>query len=120
MIQCSRAPIPWSGSKWNTILCSQYSNSVHSPYPPIASAIVLARLLLERLHALNTAIAGPKIRIGTIGCTREQASSHRDSNIGGESLSTSVLLCAACSLVFSTQAIRRVYYPLVAVAGWRL
>ena len=30
MIQFMRAPRPSSGSKWKTILCSQYSNRVHS------------------------------------------------------------------------------------------
>ena len=30
MIQCSRAPMPCSGSKWNTIRCSQYSVSVQN------------------------------------------------------------------------------------------
>ena len=30
MIQCSLAPIPCSGSKWNTIRCSQYSVSVQN------------------------------------------------------------------------------------------
>ena len=28
MIQCRRAPIPSSGSKWNTMRCIQYSVSV--------------------------------------------------------------------------------------------
>ena len=30
IIQCSRAPIPCSGSKWNTTRCSQYSVSVQT------------------------------------------------------------------------------------------
>ena len=30
IIQCSFAPIPSSGSKWKTMRCSQYSNSVHT------------------------------------------------------------------------------------------
>ena len=30
IIQCSLAPIPSSGSKWNTSRWSQYSNSVHT------------------------------------------------------------------------------------------
>ena len=55
-------------------------------------------LTFDRLQAASAAIAGPKIRIGTAGCTREQASSRRDSNIGGEALSTSVLLASVRSL----------------------
>ena len=30
IIQCSRAPMPSSGSKWNTTRCSQYSVSVQT------------------------------------------------------------------------------------------
>ena len=34
MMKCSRAPMPSSGSKWNTTRCSQYSVSVQNRYPP--------------------------------------------------------------------------------------
>ncbi len=47
MIQCRRAPTPWSGSKWNTSRCSQYSNSVHSAYPATARPTVAATLYLR-------------------------------------------------------------------------
>ena len=70
----------------------------------------------------NPTITGTKIRIGTDGCTREKASSTRDSNIGGDARSTSVLRTAGpspirCSLTrlpqesLSSAAARlRVYY----------
>jgi hypothetical protein len=41
---------------------------------------------------MSAAIAGRKMITGTAGCTRERASSTRESNIGGEARSTSVLL----------------------------
>src|SRR4029077_8091141 len=72
--------------------------------------IVAGRLTFDRLQAVSAAIPGPKMITGTIGCTREQASSSRDSNIGGESLRTSVLLVGPCSPVSCAQAIYRVYY----------
>ncbi len=46
---------------------------------------------------------GVKISTGTAGCTRERMSSRRESNIGGEARSTSVLL-AGESLMSSAQA----------------
>ena len=105
MIQCSRAPKPCSGSKWKTMRCSQYSKSVHSAYQPITSPILGGRRTINNLQAPSSPIPGTKMITGTSGCTREQASSSRDSNIGGESLSTSVLLVAPCSPVSCAQAI---------------
>ncbi len=42
-----------------------------------------------------TTIPGTKMITGTIGCTRERASSVRDSNIGGEARRTSVRVVPA-------------------------
>ena len=61
-----------------------------------------------------------KIITGTAGCTRERASSRRESNIGGEARSTSVLLSRPVAHVFGPGHIGRFYYPLavyVAVAA---
>src|SRR5580704_6168022 len=50
---------------------------------------------------------------GTAGCTRESASSTRDSNIGGDARRTSVLVDEP-SFMSSTQGMERSYYPSAA------
>ena len=65
MIQCSRAPQPSSGSKWNTRRCIQYSVSVQNSQPPATSPIASAVVVLLAPSAKSTAIAGPKTTAGT-------------------------------------------------------
>ena len=110
--------MPASGSKWNTSRCSQYSNSVHSAYPDIARPTIAATLTCARLQAAITAITGTNNSSGTAGCTREKKSSRRDSNIGGDALSTSERRLPLPVRRFTTSSVsRRVHQRGSRLAG---
>ena len=66
----------------------------------------LAKKIERPRSTVSTAIPGTKISTGTSGCTRDSASSRRDSNIGGEARSTSVRL-ADPSFMSSAQPTQR-------------
>ena len=71
MIQCSRAPIPSSGSKWKTSRCSQYSVSVQKTQPPAIQAVTSSGGWPSWPSANRTAIAGMKMTSGMTGWTRD-------------------------------------------------
>ena len=72
---------------------------------------VVTTLALESSQAAKRITAGVKISTGTAGCTRERTSSRRESNIGGEARSTSVLLAGDRRSCLQPTPYRRFYYP---------
>src|SRR5437764_4790023 len=92
MIQWSLAPMPSSGSKWNTIRCSQYSVRVQKRYPPSTHTGVSQPDPWITPSTTRNTIVGPNRSGGIAGCTRESRSSRSDSNIRGEARSASLRL----------------------------
>src|SRR4051812_27682202 len=90
MMKCSRRPSGWSGSKWKTRRCSQYSVSVQKTMPPRTQSTAGPSPARSIPKPSSTPMTGTKTMTGTLGCTRESLSSTGFSNMRGEDLRRSL------------------------------
>src|SRR3712207_4806894 len=89
MMKCIRRPSGWSGSKWKTSRCSQYSVSVQNTRPPANQATIGPVLCRVAPNQISATMAGTKMNSGTLQWTRENLSSRSESNMRGEARRTS-------------------------------